>query len=198
LLSLAQRIHHLNHGLSSLNVGLGFLLTPVGLAVVVSMVLHREVIHVPLELWLAATVIFVSGIVLNWLLYKVTIGCSLRDTIGAILARKALSFTTAMAGLRTVFNSNLSWQRTSKFKVLPIGLGALSSAKVELSLGLIILIFSVAAFLLLPFPGLLLMLLIGMLYKSFDYLTAPLLALLSEQGIRRSSNKEFRDDPRIA
>ena len=198
LLSLAQRIHHLNHGLSSLNVGLGFLLTPVGLAVVASMVLHREVIHVPLELWLGVTVIFVSGIVLNWLLYKVAIGCSLRDTIGAILARKALSFTTAMAGLHTVFNSNLLWQRTSKFKVLPIGLGTLSSAKVELSLGLIILIFSVAAFLLLPFPGLLLMLLIGMLYKSFDYLTAPLLALLSEQGIKRSSNREFRDDPRIA
>ncbi len=186
LLSLAQRIHHLNHGLSGLNVGLGFLLTPVWLAVVASMVLHREVIHVPLELWLSVTVIFVSGIVLNWLLYKVAIGCSLKDTIGAILARKALSFTAAMASLRTIFNSNLPWHRTSKFKVSPLGWGVLSSAKVELSLGLIILIFSVAAFLLLPFPGLLLMLLIGMLYRSFDYLTAPFMAIMSDRNIKRS------------
>ena len=185
LLTFAQRVHHLNHGLDRVNVGFGLLLTPLGFAVIASMIFHREVIQVPFELWLAATVLLVSGIYLNWLLYKVTLGCSIKDTIGALIAGKALSHTISIASFKTIFQSQTTWHRTSKFKLASKFLRALSTTKTELTLGITIISFVIVGFLLLPLPGLVLMFLIGMSYKGFDYLTAPILAVLAELNIKK-------------
>ena len=50
-----------------------------------------------------------------------------------------------------------------------------------------IIFFVVVGFLLLPIPGLVLMFLIGMSYRGFDYLTAPYLAVLAELNIKKIS-----------
>jgi cellulose synthase/poly-beta-1,6-N-acetylglucosamine synthase-like glycosyltransferase len=185
LLTFIQRVHHLNHGLDRFNVGLSLLLIPLGFAVVASMIIHKEIIQVPFELWLATTVLLVSSLYLNWLLYKVTLGCSLFDTLGALIASKALTHTISVASFRTIFQSQTPWFRTSKFKVTSRLLRALSTTKVELTLGVTIIFLVIVGFLLLPLPGLVLMFLIGMAYKGFDYLAAPFLAILAESRIKR-------------
>ncbi len=185
LLTVAQRIHHFNHGLDRFIVGLGLLLTPLGLAVIGSMVFHHEVVHVPFELWLGATVLLVSSIFLHWMLYKVTLGASLKNTVGALLASKALSHVISIASFKTILRTQTPWHRTNKFTVASTFGRALSAAKVELLLGVAILALVVVAFMQLPLPGLLLMFLIGMSYRGLAYLAAPLLALMAEMNIKK-------------
>ncbi len=182
-LTLSQRLYHLNHGLDRINVGLRLLLTPISVAVIISMLVHREVIQVPFALWWAATVLTISTVLLNWLMYKVILRCSLMDTLGALLASRALDYTVRWASLRTIFMSKTPWHRTSKFKSLPSGLAALSAAMPELVAGLGILLLDGTAFAILPKAGLLLMLLLGTSFEGLGYLSAPLLAFLSEWHI---------------
>jgi cellulose synthase/poly-beta-1,6-N-acetylglucosamine synthase-like glycosyltransferase len=182
--TLAQKIHHLCHGLGHLNIGLRFLLIPVSFAIVASMLIHREVVNVPLVLWVSASTSLVGGIA-HWLMvYRGVMGCSWKDMLGAVLASRALSHTVAIASFWGVFTREIPWFRTNKFKALPLGLEALSSARVEVALGLATLTFAIVASNVLPGPGLHFMLIIGALYQSLDYFTAPALALLAERDVR--------------
>jgi cellulose synthase/poly-beta-1,6-N-acetylglucosamine synthase-like glycosyltransferase len=182
--TLAQKIHHLCHGLGHLNIGLRFLLIPVSFAIVASMLIHREVVNVPLVLWVSASTSLVGGIAHWWMVYRGVMGCSLKDMLGALLASRALSHTVAIASFWGVFTREIPWFRTNKFKALPLGLEALSSARVEVALGLATLTFAIVASNVLPGPGLHFMLIIGALYQSLDYFTAPALALLAERDVR--------------
>jgi hypothetical protein len=183
-LSHFQRIHHLNHGLENLNPGLALLLTPLGVAVSASMMLHGEVVQVPLVLALATFVILASGFAHRWLVYRVIMGCSLKDALGAFVAGSALNHTRGMASLCSLFNRSIPWHRTNKFKALPSGLAALNSARTESLLGLALLAFGVAALTKFPQPGLHLLFIIAVFFQSISYLTAPALALLAEWDIR--------------
>jgi cellulose synthase/poly-beta-1,6-N-acetylglucosamine synthase-like glycosyltransferase len=183
-LTTVQKVHHLNHGLGYLNIGLGFLLTPVAIATLVSMLIHGEVIDIPTTLWITSSTMFVSGFTLWWLVYKVFLGCSLKDSLGALVASRSLSHTYIMASILGLFTPQTPWQRTNKFKVLPAGFGALSSAQPELLLGFATLLFAVVALSFFPYAGLHLMMLVGILLRSFDYLAAPVMALLAERDIR--------------
>ncbi len=189
LLTLTQRIHHFNHGFDRFNVGLGVLLTPIMVAIITSMVIHKEIVQVPFTLWLTATITLVSGFVLNVVLYRVTLGCGLKDTVGALIASKSLSHTISVASVQAIFKSCMPWHRTSKFRTPIHLLRAIATTKTELSLGIFLLLVVIFAFYLVPFPGLLLMLLIGIVYRAFDYLTAPLLAILAERSILRNKPK---------
>lgn len=188
LLTFTQRLHHFNHGLDRFNVGVSALFAPFAFGIIVSMLVHREIIPVPFELWLAATVLLVSGALLNWLLYKVVLNASIKDTIGALFASKALSHTISIASLRTIFYSEQPWHRTSKFKTPFRFIRAFSSTKIELFLAVSFLFFVLIAYSYLPKQGLLLMFLIGIVYKSFDYLTAPIMALMAESNMKNATD----------
>jgi cellulose synthase/poly-beta-1,6-N-acetylglucosamine synthase-like glycosyltransferase len=185
-LSSAQKVHHLNHGLDRLAVGLGFLLMPVGVGVVASMLAHREVVPVPFALWLVITVLLVTGLALRFLVFWFVIGCSFRDAVYAAVASKSLSHTVTIASLRSVFTRTMPWRRTNKFKPLPSVFRALSSARTELLLGTLALGVALAVFVALPKPGLLFMLAIGAVLLSLRYFAAPTMALVAERDIRRS------------
>lgn len=183
-LTTLQKIHHLNHGLGYLNIGLGFLLTPIVLATVISMVIHGEAIDIPGPLWVASSVMIASGLVLWWLVYKVFLRCSLKDSIGALVASRALNHTYIMASILGLFTPQTPWHRTNKFKPLPLGLGALAAAQTELALGVAMILFAVVSLSIFPQVGIHLMLIIGILFRSLDYMAAPLLALLAEHDVR--------------
>jgi cellulose synthase/poly-beta-1,6-N-acetylglucosamine synthase-like glycosyltransferase len=182
--TVAQKIHHLCHGLGHLNIGLRFLLIPVSFGIVASMLIHREVVNVPLVLWVSASTSLMAGAAHWWMVYRGVMGCSWRDMFGALLAGRALSHTVAIASFWGVFTREIPWFRTNKFKALPGGLEALSSARVEIALGLSTLIFAIVASNILPGPGLHFMLIIGAFYQSLDYFMAPALALLAERDVR--------------
>ena len=185
-LSAAQKVHHLNHGLAHFNIGLGLLLLPVGVAVITSMLVHREVVHVPLVLWVTAPVLLITGFVLHWLVYRVVMVCSWKDELGALVASMALSYTIATASLWALFTRRIPWRRTDKFKAVPLGLGALGCVRTELLLGVATLLFAIGALAAVPQFGfhLLILLIIGAICQSFNYLAAPALALLAERDIR--------------
>ena len=182
-LTTAQKVHELSHGLGPLSIARGFLLIPLGIALTVSMLVHREVVIVPLPLLETAFVFLTARVALRCLGYRIVLGCSLRDNLGAFIADSALSYTVAIATLSCLFNRPATWRRTNKFKALPRGLDALNSARTELLLGLVLLLFGAGAFAALPQPGLHLLMVIGILSQGFIYLAAPVLALLADRGI---------------
>lgn len=184
-----QKALHLNHGLDRLNIGLQFIVMPLYAAAVCSMVWHREVIAVPGALWLSATVVLVGGWVMWWLPYRALLRASAQDLIGAFVASKALSHTVTMSAVKSLYTERIHWQRTDKFPALPLGLGVLATVKVELALGVALLLGGIGALAVLPHPGLVLLLVIGGLYQSLSYLSAPVLAMLSERDVVREGSR---------
>ena len=183
-LTTAQKVHELSHGLGLLNVGLSLLLAFLGALVLASMLLHQEVVAVPLALLWAGVVFLTTGYALRWLVYRVVLGCSLWDTFGAFLAKHALSYTIAVASLAGVLNRPALWRRTNKFPVLPMGLGALNCVQAELILGLGGLSIGLGGLAAVPELGLHALLAAGVISQGLSYLAAPVLALLAERDVR--------------
>jgi cellulose synthase/poly-beta-1,6-N-acetylglucosamine synthase-like glycosyltransferase len=183
-LTTAHKVHHLNHGLDRVNVGLGMLLMPLGVSIVASMLAHHEVVGVPGVLWITATVVLVGDFALKFVTYRL-IGCSLRDAAGAMVASRALNHTIMMASLAAIFARQARWRRTNKFRLLPSTVAALSAVRAELAIGIGAIGFAAVVFAELPRSGLLTMLLIGVLYQALNYLAAPVMALRAEHDLRR-------------
>lgn len=179
-----QKVHHMNHGLGYLNIGLGFLLIPFAIATLISMLINQETVQIPVELWITSFITLISWFALFCLTYRVFLRCSLRDTIGALIASRALNHTYIIASILCLFTKEIAWQRTNKFKTLPLGLGALGAAQTELLLGIAILSFAAVALSLSPPGGINLFLIGGIMFRCFDYLAAPGLVLLSEKDLR--------------
>lgn len=178
-LSLQQRIHHFNHGFDNVLVGLTAPLTIMSIAVIVSMIVHREIITVPFELWLAATVMLGSSQLLTWLKYKIAINTSLKDFLAQMLASKALTHIITYSAFHTLLTGKGTWNRTSKFKEKNSLVSSILSAKDELIIGLSLFLFIFIAFHLLPYEGLSLMFIIGVFYVSMGYFAAPVISLLN-------------------
>ena len=183
-LTTKQKLHHLNHGLEVVNSGLGFLLIPLGVAIALSMLWYQEVVEVPVAVGLAALVLPLARLGLRWLVHRVVMDCSLQNMLGGMLASTALSYTISRAALAGIVTRSIAWRRTSKFKALPMGLDALSSARSELLLGLALVLFSGGAAIAFSVHGLLRFLLLGMAVKGISYFAAPALAILAERDLR--------------
>jgi cellulose synthase/poly-beta-1,6-N-acetylglucosamine synthase-like glycosyltransferase len=183
-LTLTQRIFHINHGLVNIIIGLTVPAMIGCAATILSMIYHHEIIRVPFELWLAATILLLAGPTLMWLVYKKTTNPSFWEIAGQLLAYKALSHVITYSAFRTFLTGDAQWVRTNKFRSRPSYTSAILSTKTELALGLSILIFIVLSYRMLPYQGLALMLLIGLLYLSFNYLAAPLVALLNVRAMK--------------
>ncbi len=194
--TLAQWVHHLNHGLDRAGVGLGLLLLPLGVALLASIALHREVIAIPFALWAMAFVGLASGLASTALIYRVVLRCSLSDFLGAFIASRSLSHVVAVASAWAIVTRTIPWRRTSKFKPLSLGpLAAVRSAQTELVIGLLVLVAAGASALALRPQGLVVMLLIGAVMQSLNYLAAPVAALLSERHVR--AQQERSSDARL-
>ena len=194
-LSAAQKVHHLNHGLQ--NVHLSLLFMPLGACIVVSMGIHQEVIPVPFALWATGGVGLISGLALQWLMYRVVLRCSLKDALGFVIASSALSHTRAIASLWGLFARSIPWRRTNKFKALPLGLGALRSAQTELLFGLGTVLFAAGAFAALPRSGFVVFLLVGGVLQSLNYFAAVALALLAERDVRSRQEESALSSPEL-
>jgi len=184
-LTPAQKIHHLIHGLGAMKSGLEFLMLPLGALVVGSMVTHGEVINVPSHIWPAVAASGIAAFALKWHLFRISMRCKFKDMLGAILAAMALDYTVKVAGLWGLFTRNTPWRRTNKFKALPLGLGVLSSAMPELLLGGGILIVGLGMLGDVYLPNLLRLMAVGWLAQAIQFLTAPVMAVLSEADISR-------------
>jgi hypothetical protein len=120
-------------------------------------------------------------------------GCSIIDLVGASIAKCALAHSIAVSSLRAIGGVPLSWQRTDKFKAQVQGARrALSSARVELVLGLTLLLGG-ALGLSVGSRGLPLWLCIGVALQGLTYLSAPCVALVAEWDLWRSLTRRSED-----
>ncbi len=188
--NVIQRIFHLNHGLHNVLLGLNIPFIFVSALTVISMVLHREIVAVPFELWLAATVLLVSSPLLTWLMFKITINPGFWEIVGESFASSSLSYVISTSALRTLLTGKAVWNRTNKFRSKYSYLGALFSTKEEIIIGATIIGFIAWAYLSLPYTGLALMFLIGFSYISLNYFAAPLFALVNVWSMKRRSQEE--------
>lgn len=184
LLTLKQKVHHLNHGLGYMNIAVSFLLTPISLFVLGSMAYHGEVVGVPGILIISSALYFTGTVALNFLIYLKLMNCSLPDTIGSMFAGRSLNHTYVAASSLCLVKDEIPWHRTNKFKSLPLGLNAMECVKTEFLLGVFFLSFSVAALAAIPAKGLHIFISAVLIIKSFDYFAAPIMAVLAEYDVR--------------
>src|SRR5487761_1130211 len=126
-----QKLHHANHGLDVMCIGLRALCFPLAAAAAASMLAHGERVPMPGELWVAATCLLVSSLVLRWLIYRRAVGATMRQALGGIFAFAALTHVITAASLRALAGRSAGWQRTDKFRQRRRGLRALTHARSE-------------------------------------------------------------------
>ena len=193
-LLFAQKVHHLRHDLGPLLQGVGFLLMPLGLAVIGSMLLHGEQPALPGVVWAAAIMNGVASQALGWCVQRRAMRCSFVDVLGASFASHALAYSTASASLRALVGLPMTWQRTNKFKTQLEGVRrAIRSARVELMLALALIAAGAAGLVQQP-RGLLLLLFLGLSLQGVGYLAAPILALIGEWDLARGADREAAAD----
>jgi Glycosyltransferase like family 2 len=182
--SRSQRVHHANYGLDVAMVGVRLLAWPFAIAAAISLVTHHEHVPVPLPLWVASTVMLVSGLLIRWIRYCKVTGASLREAIGAVVAYQALTHTITIAALRAAIGLPAEWQRTDKFQ--PRAHRPLAATRTETGIGaalvgVAIIVFSLGR------DGLALMLAIGLVLQALIYLSAPVVAAIAARDSTRTA-----------
>jgi hypothetical protein len=184
-LSGQQKLHHANHGLDVICIGLRALCFPLAAAAAASMVAHRERVPMPGELWVAATCLLAGNLVLRWLIYRRAVRATVRQALGSILAFAALTHIITTASLRALAGRPAHWQRTDKFRQHQRGLSALSHASSETLLGLTGLL--AAALAAVSSGGIACALAIGLGVQAITYLAAPVVTIAADRSLARAT-----------
>ncbi|MGK7888136.1 MAG: glycosyltransferase, partial [Leptolyngbyaceae cyanobacterium] len=186
-LTFWQRILETSHSLGGMQPAIALLNLPLGIATLVSIIHHQEVIPIPPIVWIAAAITLPAALAHTWLTYHL-LGCHRwRDIAGAILASISLGYVRLVgAVLAWRWWQPLPWRRTNKFKSLPDRIKALDAVKLEIFIALV---FMVAGGTVAPHatyvpPDLLCLVTVGLGLTSIAHLTAPLMTLLAEADLR--------------
>lgn len=143
--------------------------------------------------WVAMILFTVAGLLKTWLRYRLA-GCTrIVDMAGGEVARLSLTWVTMVAGLAGFSGRPLAWRRTPKFQACSSGALALQAALPETVIGL-------AHLALLAIPlGLAdslgahftLLAVVATLLSAFRFLSAPLMAYLSERRLAPEVERDY-------
>ncbi len=192
-----QKLHHANHGLDVMGIGLRALCFPLAAAAAASMVAHHERVAMPAELWIAATCLLASSLLLRWLVYRRVVRATTRQALGGIFAFASLTHVITMASLRALIRRPARWQRTNKFRPRRSGLRVLACASSETILGLAGLLAAVGLAAFNRSGGIATALAIGLAVQAITYLTAPVVALAADRSLARAIGN-LLDIPAVA
>jgi cellulose synthase/poly-beta-1,6-N-acetylglucosamine synthase-like glycosyltransferase len=197
-LTFWQRVLEISHSLGGMQPAIALLNLPLGIATLVSIIHHQEVIAIPPIVWIATAVTLPAVIANLWLTYHL-LGCHRwQDIVGALLASISLGYVR-LAGSVLAWRwwQPLPWRRTNKFKALPDRLKALEAVKPEIFIALL---FLVAASLVAPHatyqpPDLLAVVTVGLILTGMAHLTAPLMAMLAETELHWERQQKSSQTP---
>jgi hypothetical protein len=192
-----QKLHHANHGLDVMSIGLRALCFPLSAAAAASMVAHHERMLMPAELWIAATCLLAGNILLRWLIYRRVVRATVRQALGGILAFAALTHVITMASLRALVRRPARWQRTDKFRPRRRGIRVLTCARSETVLGLAGLLAAAALAASDRGGGIATALAVGLAVQAITYLTAPLVAFAGDRSLARATG-DLLEIPAVA
>ncbi|MBO0774854.1 MAG: glycosyltransferase, partial [Actinobacteria bacterium] len=181
-----QKLHHANHGLDVMCIGVRALCFPLAAAAAVSMIVHHERVQMPAELWIAATCLLAGSLVMRGLTYQRVVRATSRQAFGGILAFAALTHVITTASLRALARHPARWQRTDKFRQRQRGLRVLTQARSETVLGLAGLV-AAAALIAAHSGGIATALAIGLAVQALTYLAAPTVAIAADRSLARTA-----------
>ncbi|MEU8588999.1 glycosyltransferase [Streptomyces sp. NPDC048664] len=186
-MSAQQKVLCLEHGFVLVTGGLAFATAlPLGLAALVSMLVHGEQPPMVPGLWVGLGMGLCTALVLRWCRYRYIAGSAHRDTLMAIVVDASLSWICTCATLHGILTRSTAWRRTSKFKARSAGWRVLSTVRVECALALLLTAAAVGA---VVSDGSGFLLLIGVVFglRSVAYYAAVGMAFLSERDVRRAA-----------
>lgn len=184
-LTRVQRVHHATHGLHNISLAMELLATPLAVAVLASMAIHRESVPLPLPLWIAWTTILLGEHGLRFLTYRALLGGRVRDGVRAFVASSALMLTIRVASFLAAIGWTAKWRRTDKFPAQSRGIAVLKPVWPEVSLSISYLTLAAAAIVVLRHSSFAIALAIGIAMQGLVYLAAPAMALLADRDLRR-------------
>ena len=182
-LTPAQKLQHANHGLDVVCVGLRALTLPLGAALAASMLIHHEPIPMPGELWVAATSVLLSSLLMRYLIYRRVVGATLPQAVGGIVAFAALSLVITIASLKASTGRPATWHRTGKFRPNKSGWRVLRQVLPETTAAAVCLTGSGLLLLLAPVGGITTMLTIAVAIQGCLFLTATAVAFTADRAI---------------
>lgn len=194
-LSWRQRVHHANHGLDVALVGVRTLAVPLGALVGLTMIIRREAVMLPLELWLASTAILVGSLLVRWLTYRHLLNATLRQALGGAFAYLALTHVITIASLTALVGRDVPWRRTAKAKPRSSGRAALQSVRTELLLGLTSWATGATMVAINRQGGVATMLAIGLVVQGATYLAAPAITVIADRELRQVDQQVPNHDP---
>ena len=201
-LTASQRLHHANHGLDVIGIGIRSFALLIGVAAAISIVANGERIQMPFELWLGSTVALAGSLLMRFLVFRRCVGATIAQTIGAIIAFAALSMVINIATLRATLGFSSAWHRTNKFNSHRNWRRALAAARTEIIAAALCIASALALFILAPHHGgVVVMLGIALAAKGTTFLTSPLLALTANRDLPAATWEPAttpRHDPALA
>jgi cellulose synthase/poly-beta-1,6-N-acetylglucosamine synthase-like glycosyltransferase len=196
-LTSQQKLHHANHGLDVMSIGLRALCFPLAAAAAASMIAHHERVAMPAELWIAATCLLAGNLLLRWLTYRRVVRATTRQALGGMLAFAALTHVITVASLRALIRRPAHWQRTNKFRPRQRGPRVVTQANTETMLGLAGLLTAACLAALNRGGGIATALAAGLAVQALTYLTAPVVALAADRSLARATGN-LLDIPAVA
>jgi Glycosyl transferase family group 2 len=196
-LTRRQKLHHGNHGLDVMSIGVRALCFPVAAAAATSMIAHHERVPMPAELWIAATCLLAGSLLMRWLVYRRAVRATVRQALGGILAFAALTHIITVASLRALLRRPVRWQRTDKFRPRRRGLRVVTQASTETALGLTGLLAATCLAAASHSGGITTALAVGLAVQAMTYLTAPLVTLAADRSLARATGN-LLDIPAVA
>ncbi len=185
-LSFGQVVHHGNHGIDAALTGLRFLTIPISFAAALSMIAANEIVPVPLALWIAATAIITSSMLMRLAVLRAVLDAGVGRALASVLAYLSLTYVIQTASLRALLGIPAPWKRTSKFRAQHHRAGAIAAARAEIIAGVSALACAAVGLAALPHQGVAMMLLIGVALMGLTYLTSPIVALLADHDIKQA------------
>lgn len=184
-LTVRQKLHHANHGIDVAGIGVRAIGLAIGACAAASMALHREIVPMPFELWIAATATLVSSGLMRMLVYRRAVGATVPQAMGGIVAFAALRMVIATASLRSTIGLGAAWHRTNKFRPNRDWRRALAAAGTETKVAMLSLAAGSALIASSRASGFTTMLAIALVAQGAVLLAAPLLALVGDHDLRR-------------
>jgi len=180
-----QKLHHANHGIDVIGIGVRTLALAVGITAAASMIAHHETVPMPYELWVASTAALASSWLMRLLVYRRLLGATTTRALGGIVSFAALNLVITVASLRATIGLTSAWHRTNKFRSRSSWRNALAAAKQEAALALACIGVAAGIFAYAPgHSGIALMLAIALAAKGITFLSAPMLALIANQDLQ--------------
>lgn len=177
---------HCTSGIPFMFALLGSIIAPLVILQLISSGIIIPIPKVLLPVFLAVTT---TQAVFTWLEYR-QVGASFKEMLWGSIAGMSLQHTKEVAAVAGFFSRKpLGWNRTNKFKALPMGLSALSATRWETVRGMVTIVIAIfcAFHLHLAEPGMASVGVIILFLSGLTYLTAPFMAILGERDLVRRS-----------